>query len=663
MSSSPEKHSSAGDSPTDDQLSARWYWLTFALLYGLHLALMAYAVPLSTVFGDLPYGNPDYQTHFGQTTTLIRGVEQFGKLWVFDFNVLAGCPVGLIFDVDNKAHFLFTYGLHQLGVPISVGFNLFGAITVLIAPFSLWLATRLFHMGRRGQLFALGLGILVWHFDSSARMCWAGGMISFATVSHLSLLIWALFYRMLEARKTRYLWPLLLLLPLALHTHVWAFGILVVPLIGLYIRAFKTLDRADHIRVWGLALFALAANLHWLIPALRYFDLVARSGVVGQTNPLHIISEYFEVLVNPLKTGFVMPHTFYRHIALVAAVLGLIAWKRQRDPRFFYAMLTFGWLFFLSFFAALIPGIREMEPYRFVLPFELIGVMIGAVWLAGALRIKRIRALPPFAKGLLLLALVVILPRIAPPVLYFMPEVQPSAYFPPMIVRQDQKIEDVSGPRQFWLKKPALPVASIWRMKATSLTSVALAQYLKVECREPGRILVQNWVIGEMLYWATGKPIIGGFPDRRLVHEAANLFHRPKDRRYWGSELADYLVRYNIRYLVVTEPVPPLEKRRDLLEPKMLIGGHRVYRVRHRGNYFMQGHGKVEASLNKLTVSDASPSAGTQSVVLRFHHIRGLQCKPNCQVVKHTIPDDSVGFIEVRGKPTLPKNFVVEHVY
>ena len=39
-------------------------------------------------------------------------------------------------------------------------------------------------------------------------------------------------------------------------------------------------------------------------------------------------------------------------------------------------------------------------------------------------------------------------------------------------------------------------------------------------------MLVQHWAVGEFLGWATDKPIIGGFPDRRLIHEAANLFRR-----------------------------------------------------------------------------------------------------------------------------------------
>lgn len=654
-------------SDTPAQPSKRRYLGVVAAIYLVHLLLSLHAVPPSAVFGDRPFGNPDYQTHFGQTQTLTKALDRFGKLWVYDPNVLAGAPVGLIFDVDNKSHFLFTYALHRLGVPLPIGFNLFGWLTFLLAPLALLLAAQIIRVSPRAQLWAMGLGTLLWNFDSSARLAWSGGMISYAMVAYLTLVVWALFYRLLDGGGWRQLVPLAILLPLCLHTHVWAFGILVVPMIGLFIHRRRSLSRREHLRVWGLALFALAANLHWLVPALRHFYLVAPSGVIGQTNPGHIFSEFFEIIVDPLKTGFVMPHTLYRVIAAAGAVLALRDLRKAGDARFFYAALSLGWLFFMAYFAALIPGLRETEPYRFVMSFEFLAAILASIWLAKTLRWSWLRALPAGTKALVVVLSLLVLPRFVAPVLYFIPELRPDARFPPFII--DPRRKDNRGPL-FTLGRPNLPLPSIWRLTPTGDTLMALSAYVKEACTEPGRILVQHWVIGEHLYWATGKPVIGGFPDRRLIHEAANLFHRPADPRYWDSEFADYLVRYNIRYVVMTNSVPPVERRTELLEPKKMIGAHRVYRVRHRGGWFIHGRGKLTADLNRIEVTDAEAAEGTQAVALRFHHMKSLRCRPvdapagtTCRVVKFPLPYDPVGFFTVIGTPALPRHFVVEQQY
>lgn len=662
-----EAGSSNEASSTVGPPTRRRYLGVVAAIYTFHLLLSLYAVPPSSVFGDRPFGNPDYQTHFGQTQTLVKALDRFGKLWVYDPNVLAGAPVGLIFDVDNKTHFLFTYALHRLGVPLPIGFNLFGALTFLLAPLSLLFAARIIRLSPRAQLWAMALGTLIWHFDSSARLAWSGGMISYATVAHLTLVVWALFYRLLDAGGWRHLLALAILLPLSLHTHVWTFGILSVPMIGLYVQRRRQLSRTMHLQVWGLAIFSLAANLHWLVPALRHFYLVAPSGVVGQTNPGHIFSEFFEIIVDPLKTGFVMPYTFYRVIAAAGALLALRQWRKEGDKRFFYATLTLGWLFFLAYFAALIPGLRETEPYRFVMSFELAAAVLAGTWLASTLRWSWLRTLPAGTKALVVVLALLVLPRVAAPVLYFIPELRPDARFPPIIV--DPARKDNRGP-EFTVGRRNLPLPSIWRLTPTGDTLMALSAYVKEACKDPGRILVQHWVIGEHLYWATGKPVIGGFPDRRLIHEAANLFHRPADPRYWGSEFADYLVRYNIRYVVMTNSVPPVERRTELLEPKKMIGSHRVYRVRHRGGWFIHGRGKLTADLNRIEVQDAEPAEGTQAIALRFHHMKSLRCRPvdapagtTCHIVKFPLPYDPVGFFTVIGKPALPRHFVVEQQY
>jgi len=550
-------------------------------------------------------------------------------------------------------------------VPLPSAFNLFTLLTCLLAPLSIWLAARVLAVGRRAELIALGFAVLIWHFDSTVRFCWTAGMVSFATVGHLAILVLALFHRFLRRGQGWALAALAVLLPLSLLTHVWAFGTLAIPMTALYVRHWRRLPLPGHLQVWGLAALAVVANLYWLGPALHYFHFISPSGVVGQANPLYVLTDWLELLVSPINTGFVMPHTLFRFAVICGAVVTLWRWRRDReegDDRFFVGAVTLGWLFGLAYVAALIPGLRETEPYRFIIPGILFAVVCASPSLA-RLSWRELRALPRLAQGLLVVAAILILPRVGRQVMFFIPELMPQTRLPVLVVNQSRVAatglthRPASVPNQQFMPRS-------WRLRGIDDTSVALARYLEQECTEPGRVLVQHWAFGEYLRWATAKPIVGGFPDRRLVHEAAYVFHRPWDPRFHGKELADYLVRYNIRYLVVTDPVPTVEGRRDLLEPRRVIGMHRVYRVRHFGNYFAAGSGEVEAGLNRIEVRDAKPTAGAQALTLRFHHMDTLRCRPGCAVVKQPIPHDPVGFITVRATGArLPERFVIEHRY
>ena len=173
-------------------------WGAAALAVTLHLALIAYSYPLAVVLGDLPYGTPDYQTHFHQISSLVAAYGERGRLWVYDPELLAGFPTGLVFDVDNKAYFWFVYLLSRVGAPLPAAFNSFAVFVAALAPVSLWVAARALAAPAAAQLTAYALGVLAWHLDPTAHFCWVGGMISFAACSAVAAPIIAGFARMLH---------------------------------------------------------------------------------------------------------------------------------------------------------------------------------------------------------------------------------------------------------------------------------------------------------------------------------------------------------------------------------------------------------------------------------------------------------------------------------
>jgi hypothetical protein len=609
-------------------------------LVALHLLMLAYVLPVSVLFGDSPFGGPDYQTHYQHTSTLLQVRAQFDRAWAYDPFLLAGHPTGLIFDVDNKLHFAWTSALVGLGVPLPVAFNLFTLLAAALAPALLWTAARLLGQDPRARALAFGLGVLVWNFDPTVRFCYGGGMISFAAAACLCLVVVAVMHRLLTDQRRGFAVALLVLLPLALRTHVWSFAVLVAPLIGLYLRAWRKVHVRTHMVVWTAAALGLAANLDWLVPALAHRELIVPSAGLGQATPAYLFYDFVELLVDPRRTGFVIQRTFLRGLAVIAAVAAIWAWRRDRDPRAFTGGLTLGWLIGLTYFGALVPVVQATEPYRFAVPMVLWATVLAGPWLIGAA--ASLRGLSRAARGAVAALLLLLLPRLYQQISPMVPELSPLA--PP--------------PSQATRSLPSARLGGVvddWKAVVTWLEGQP----------DRGRVLVQYGPLGEYLRWATDRPILGGFHDRRMIFQDANLFYFSVEDERFNAGLAAYLERYNVSHVVMTYPyIAELERRSDLLAAGGIHGGlHRVYTVKRPGGYFMTGSGRVDAGLNRISVRDAAPAPGGQSLVLRFHWMDELRCSPDCTVRRFEVAGDSAGFIEVSGAPNLPREFAVELEY
>ena len=630
-------------------------WLVLACVIATHLAAVFYALPPAVIFGPAPYGRPDYQTHYAQSTLLSQSLQRYGRLWSYDPNLLAGQPEGLVFDLDNKGHALFTHALVALGVPRPIAFNLFTLLSSLLAPLSVWLAARLFRVGRGAQNVAILLSVLLWHFDWAPHFAWSGGMISFATVSHGSLLALALFHRLLTEPRAWIAIALGLLLPALVLIHVLAVAILLVPLFGIYLARARRLGVRQHLLVWGLASTTLAASLTWLWPSLTHLDLVVASKQLGQAGASFLWFDFVGIQpADPLSPAYQTP---FRLLAFCGAAITLWRWRKDADPRLLTAGMALGWLLGMTYLGSYLPVLGQSEPYRFVFPAMLLASVFAAPWWRESLSPRTWRTFPATARVLAAVLFILVLPRVVRQVMFTVPELEPGgATQPPPGTLRSQSL--LAFP-------PPIPVESrASRVAGPPLDDVLVAVLLRDHTTNEGRVLVQSWALAEYLRWASERPIIGGFPERRLVHQAAHPFRDLDDPRLHGDELAKYLERYNVRYLVMTTPEHAVvESRSDLLEPVQVLFRHRVYRVRKPARYFASGSGQVTAELNRITVKSASPTPGTQSLVLRFHWLDELRCRPGCRLEREAIPHDPAGFIRVVGQPTLPSELVIENSY
>ena len=624
-------------------------WIALGIVAALHVALTLRYVPIAVVFGPDPIATLDYDTHYQQTFRAAQAFEQSGRFWSYNPHLLAGQLSGAIFDADNKLHEVFTVALGTVGVPLHTGHNLFVvAVHLLVFPV-LFVAARLFGLDVGEATLVVGLGSACWFFDSFAHYAWWVGMISYAFAAVLALLPVALFYRWLADRRSVHVILMGLLLGLIHTLHPYSFFVLVVPMGFLYVRARGELGWREHLAVVGCAVFAIVCNLWWLAVAIRFWHYILDSAFYMDATAGNLVLDYVGLLKEPSQTGVVAVRSAFRFLALFGGLFGLLMWRRDRDDRFGLFAVTLGTLLCAAYLGGYLAPLRQIQPYRFSLPAMFFAVIPTAVFLVAAIREWRETRLPRLVVALGMLAALVIVPRFVRDVIYFLPEAVPRHVLPlpapPININSGAGFGTIVWPEPFDFSHG--PIGSRER---------AIAQYVRDHDDGSGRWLVEWWALGERLAWATDAQILGGFREFNLAHSDANWFRRHPDGA--GPEpqaLERYLEQYNVKWVVVSSPVPELESRTDLLKLESNVYGTRFYRTRVPSSYFVDGgRGEVTASLDRIEVRGSRGG----DLVLRYHYLETLQCRPDCSVYRAEALGDRVGFIGVRGAP---RDFVIEN--
>jgi len=624
-------------------------WIWFGVVFALHIALTLRFEPLELVFGPDPIAFFDYDMHYQQTLRAVEAFEKSGRIWSYDPHLLAGQLSGAIFDADNKLHELFTIGLGTLGVPTHTGYNLFVLLTHLLVAPVFFAAARLFGLERGEATLATALGSACWFFDAFAHWTWWAGMISYGFAAVLAVLPVALFYRWLAERRPVHLILMGVLLALIHLLHPYSFFILVVPMCFLYVRARHQLGWREHLAVAGCVVFTLSCNLWWLGVAFRFWHYILDSDFYMAATTRYLLFDYLGLIKEPTTTGVVAARSAFRFLALFGALFGILMWRRERDDRFGLFAATLGTLVCAAYLGGYLAPLRQVQPYRFSLPATFLAVIPAAAFLVAAARVWRKTPLPRLVVALGLLATMVVVPRFVRDVLYFLPEAVPHherpllAPLPP--INSGAGFGTIVWPEPFDFTHK--PIGSDWR---------ALVQFVRDHDDGSGRWLVEWWILGERLAWATDAQVLGGFREFNLAHSDANWFRRHPDGAGTGADtLERYLKQYNVKWVVVSNPIPALEKRTDLLTLHSTVFGTRFYRTWVPSSYFVGGGpGKVTASLDRIEVRGSRGG----DLVLRYHYLETLRCRPGCTLYRAEAFGNRVGFIGVRGAPP---DFVIEN--
>ncbi len=624
----------------------------FVALLTVQAAAIGYFEPFEFLLSTTPISTTDFDTHWEQTLRVTEALKHWGHAWAWDPQLLAGFPNGTVFDADNKGWELWTYGLWQLGVPRGLAFNLFVLLAHLLLPWTVYLAARLFRLARPQALTAAGLALALWYADGFVHYAAWTGMVAFAMSSYLWLLPLACLYRYLEDRRPRHALGLALTLPTVLLVHPYSFVPLVVPMVALYVRAWRGLAARDHAVVWGAALLAVLANLWWLLTALRFWHYVLGADVLGAARLEHLGADYLGLVYERTVSGASGMRTGFRFLAFAAAGAALWEWRRRRDSRFLPLAVGLGVLLTAAYLGGYSAWLRHVQPYRHIVPALFLAAIPAAAFLADAWTERRkLPQLPRAARLALLLLLVAAVPRLARDVLFACPAPLPEAQAEGVAW---PKITDITafGTLGFPKHRPFV-------RRGPTPEHERIADFVRRHDDGSGRILVEEWLLGEHLAGRTDAQVMGGFRMLNLEHAKSNLFRRHPFDPPDAATLRAYLERYAVRFAILSDSRELYTRRfPELLEPLGEIGPYRLFRTRFPVDWFAANRGRVRASLNRLVVRDTDPD---RDVVLRFHWLETLVCRPGCRLEREPVPDDPVGFVRVPAPH--PADFVVENGY
>ncbi len=611
----------------------------------LHLALLAYFAPIRLWFSGAPIHTFDYALHVYQVDRAVTAFRETGHLWSYDPFVLAGQPAGVVEDLTSKSVELFVIGASALGMKRWVAFNFYVLLIHLGMPLAGWVSARAFGLSRYAAALTVMFWVVLWYFDSLLHWCWFVGMISWSAASYSIVLAVALLYRAGRSHRTGTYVALGAVAAAGTLIHPFSVLALLCPLAALYARDFRRFSVREHGMLVAGVIAAGLTTLVWIRPALRFrHDIGTVDAFLWPTLP-YAFFDWLDLLKDVLMTGQPVRAGF-RMIVLVLAAIGLIAGRKRGDDRVLpWGVLIFGSVV-LCYASSYSAALRQTQPYRYLCPATLGAALVTASLVAEHVSLRGFLALGRDAKTALVLGAIAGVPHLGRTVLGYLPTLLPS--------RPSARTAFRPGPIP-GVSNEELPLVVMGHdgplPGARAIGDALMSSSIH------GRVAVLDWVLGEYLSVFTPLPILGGIPQRNVPQVAAHpLRHDLVPKRAGDDPFARYLDEYAVGAFVTSGPAGPFDERRDLLALKGVYGNHRLYLVRKPPSYFAAGSGTITQALNLLTVDNA---AG-HDIVLRFHFLESLRCRPDCDVERAPADDDPAGFIRVRHPP---RTFEIYNAY
>ncbi|UCG51237.1 MAG: hypothetical protein JSW58_13725 [Candidatus Latescibacterota bacterium] len=323
-----------------------------AVIFVIHLVSTLFFFPPRDVFNTKPVVTLDHAFHYYQVHRAADVFWGTGRLHAYDPFFMAGYPSAL-FDLDVKAAELFCSPFRGGGV--AVAFKLFMLLCYLTLVFTVYKGCRYLGLSEREAIIGVLALLVCWHWGRPyASHFRYAGMFGFVCVSHLSVLVLGLFRRFLIGKNTILFF---ILGPLAFFVHPTAVVILCVPVILTVVVEGKrtTLRRLLLLFLWCVCV--VAVNAVWVVPFFEYAHTKTASEAFFQTAGL---SDLGRILFRPSCLPVVL------FLGLVIPGVWQIR-KQKGIGRAGVMLLPVIYLLLLTAYGVRLPGLRHLEPGRFLL--------------------------------------------------------------------------------------------------------------------------------------------------------------------------------------------------------------------------------------------------------------------------------------------------------
>jgi hypothetical protein len=594
----------------------------------LGLLLLAHLAATCVVFDPRLLATPDPITS-GDSAYHYYGVVAADALWRRDHRTtgydpffMAGYPAGIPFDIDARGAEWFCR--LWSGIGLARAYKMFAFLALLVTPLLVYLAARTLGLRDTEALACLLLVLALWHFGRPllGHLRWSG-KFTFLLASGACVLGIAAARRALETRSLVRLAGVA-----ALVGATWQLNALVGPLLlpalaTLYVCRCRSLRRRDHAMIAAGAAFVLAMNADWLLPLARLRDARPPTQYWLQFDGWREVVALFG-----RTTSILLP------AIVVLGLAGLFRWaRRDRVAALACAIAAAAW-FGVAFFGARVPALAGIDPGRCLIPFAFLlsiaaGVEFGH-WLDRLRpRFGGFPAAVGFGVGAISL---------------------------PFLAFAGNRVLD----QQAIAARVAPAFTRLTDFLAGQTTKSARILFETPGGRHNPSPLLYGTHLQALLPLAVEREFIGGpNPAPYLAHAAIDLrngelLQRPLSG--WSDEdFARYLATYNVGWIV--GHTGATRAFMDAYAGATMLGTveeFTVYAVLQPPTWLAAGSGRVEASTNRIAVSDA---AGDE-IVLKYHWVPGLRSTPPLAVEPVPIAGDPIGFIRVR--PNGTSHFVLE---
>jgi hypothetical protein len=559
-----------------------------------------------------------------------------GRLHAYDPYFMAGYP-SAIFDLDVKGAEVFCSVVPAGAVASAM--KVFILVCYLTMVFTVYLGCRYLGFTKREAFLSLMLILVYWHWGRPyASHFRYAGMFGFVCISHLSILVVGLFNRFLSGRGVI---PFFVLGPVAFFIHPTAVIILAMPLLLLVVlrRVRSTFKTSLVFLLWWAAV--VLVNAVWIVPLLTYAHTKSASDVFFQMSGM-------PGLIGVLCRPGCLP-------TLVLLALGVVGiWRLCKERRIVEAVvpaLTAVFLFFVAAYGVYLPGLRHLEPGRFLLPALFFLAPLAGCGTATVL--ERLEGLRMLTRGRHLLERSAVLVLVLIPILF-------------------SYLSATTGYRH--------------RLSTTLHPEVRdLVEAVRAYTDRSGRLMIEDGPaalyrevhLPGLLPMFTGVEQIGGpYPFAFVEHHFATFQQNKTAGKPLSEitprELRAYTDLYNVRWILTAT------RETDDLVARMAAGSdaprrapsvdgalaeviwksprYTLWRVRAPGTFTGGEDDRVRASFNRIEIDLARVS---ESVLLKYHWDEGLTVSPPATISPVYQLDDPVPFVIL--EPNGASSIVIEY--